>query len=113
MTRERTHWTDCWRDHHECAVVKVERLRSDLAAARDDAERSAAAFDATTRTIRQDKGIAEAERDSALASLAATRALLEDLVAMVRGECPSLLDEDRGGTARLGIDIDAALKDAP
>ncbi len=29
--RERTHWTDCWRDHHECAVAEVERLRADLA----------------------------------------------------------------------------------
>jgi len=35
--------------------------------------------------------------------------LLGELVAMVRGECPSLLDEDSGGDARLSLAIDAAL----
>jgi hypothetical protein len=33
------------------------------------------------------------------------RHLLEDLHAMVRGECPSLLNEDSGGDARLDIQI--------
>lgn len=31
---------------------------------------------------------------------------LENLLAAVRGECPGLLDEDRGGSAYLGMDAD-------
>ena len=26
----RTHHDECWRDHHDCAVAKVERLREKL-----------------------------------------------------------------------------------
>ena len=37
---------------------------------------------------------------------------LTELVALVRGECPSLLNEDSGGLARLDIAIDAALRKA-
>ena len=37
------------------------------------------------------------------------RYLLIELVAQVRGECPSLLDEDSGGDARLSMAIDAAI----
>jgi hypothetical protein len=37
------------------------------------------------------------------------RYLLIELVAQVRGECPSLLDEDSGGDARLSIAIDDAI----
>lgn len=36
-------------------------------------------------------------------------AALTELQAMVKGECPSLLNEDSGGCARLDLDIDAAL----
>ncbi len=44
----------------------------------------------------------------------ALAALLRELVALVRGECPSLLNEDSGGDAKLSCDIDAALgKDKP
>ena len=39
--------------------------------------------------------------------------LLGELVAIVRGECPSLLNEDSGGTAELSLRIDAALSRAP
>lgn len=39
------------------------------------------------------------------------RALLRELVALVRGECPSLLNEDSGGDAKLSCDIDEALKE--
>ena len=38
------------------------------------------------------------------------RAALEELHAMVWGECPSLLNEDSGGNARLDLEIRAALK---
>lgn len=27
MTDGRTHWDECWRQHHDCAVAEVERLR--------------------------------------------------------------------------------------
>jgi hypothetical protein len=37
---------------------------------------------------------------------------LRELVAVVRGECPSLLNEDSGGDAKLDIEIDEALEDA-
>lgn len=26
MTDTGTHWSDCWRDHHPCAVAKINRL---------------------------------------------------------------------------------------
>lgn len=56
------------------------------------------------------------ERDTAVARVteleaqcAAQRNALSELFAMVRGECPSLLDEDSGGNARLSLEIDTAL----
>ena len=52
-----------------------------------------------------------AELEAALAAererREAAEALLLELVAVVRGECPSLLDEDSGGDARTSLDIDA------
>lgn len=35
--------------------------------------------------------------------------LLRELTAIVRGECPSLLDEDSGGNSELSIEIDEIL----
>lgn len=29
MSDGRTHWEGCWRDHHDCAVAEVERLREE------------------------------------------------------------------------------------
>lgn len=40
-------------------------------------------------------------------------ALLRELTAMVRAECPSLLNEDSGGDARLSLAIDDALSTPP
>jgi len=37
---------------------------------------------------------------------------LVELTAMVRGECPSLLDDDSGGNARLALEIEALLDTA-
>jgi len=37
------------------------------------------------------------------------RAVLSELLALVRGECPSLLDEDSGGCARLDTAADAMI----
>ena len=39
------------------------------------------------------------------------KSLLKNLHALVVGECPALLDEDRGGDAKLAMDIEDALKD--
>lgn len=57
---------------------------------------------AYSETARQELANLRAERD-------ALRAALTELAAMVRGECPSLLDEDSGGNAQLAMEIDAAL----
>lgn len=38
------------------------------------------------------------------------RNALGDIVALVRGECPSLLNEDSGGNAVLSIEIDSLLE---
>lgn len=51
-----------------------------------------------------------AEKIAALkAEAEALRVCLGDVCAMVRGEAPALLDEDRGGDAALSIRIDEAL----
>lgn len=34
MNFEGSHWDDCWRSHHECAIAEVERLRAELEAAK-------------------------------------------------------------------------------
>ena len=47
----------------------------------------------------------EAERDN-------LRKLLRELHAVVVGECPALLDEDRGGNAKLALGIEDALQEA-
>ena len=39
-------------------------------------------------------------------------AALKELHALVRGECPSLLNEDSGGDARLDLAIEAAIRQA-
>jgi hypothetical protein len=49
------------------------------------------------------------ERDEAYARVDVLREALRELTALVRGECPSLLDEDSGGDARLALEIDALL----
>jgi regulator of replication initiation timing len=38
------------------------------------------------------------------------RAILRDLYATVKGECPALLNEDSGGDGRLDLQISTALK---
>jgi len=44
---------------------------------------------------------------------AALAAALCELTAIVRGECPQLLDEDSGGNSRLSIVIDLLLAEEP
>lgn len=45
----------------------------------------------------------EKRRDKAIS-------VLVDLAALVRGECPRLLNEDSGGDANLDMEIDAVLQ---
>ena len=55
------------------------------------------------------EGWQTAQREAALADELAEA--LEELQALVRGECPSLLDGDRGGLSRLDLAIDSALSE--
>lgn len=48
-----------------------------------------------------------------MATVTRERELLRELVALVRGECPSLLNEDSGGDVRLSMAIDDALAAPP
>lgn len=54
----------------------------------------------------------DALRAATLAVLDEQTAALAELSALVRGECPALLDELRGGSSRLDLAIDAALANA-
>lgn len=60
----------------------------------------------------QEEVSARAKVAEVSASNADLRAALEELTALVRGECPSLLNEDSGGDARLALKIEAALETA-
>ena len=68
-------------------------------------------------SVRQRSGMEEAyllalrELERQEIKLSSCRAALSELYAMVQGECPSLLNEDSGGTARLDIAIQEALSD--
>ena len=62
---------------------------------------------------RRQLAAAKPEIEQAQAACAAMTPVLEELLALVRGECPSLLDEDSGGLARLYIAADAALAPNP
>lgn len=42
--------------------------------------------------------------------VARLKSALAELYAMVKGECPSLLDEDMGGNARLDLEIEELLQ---
>ena len=48
-----------------------------------------------------------------MATVTREQELLRELVALVRGECPSLLNEDSGGIVRLSMAIDDALAAPP
>lgn len=52
-------------------------------------------------------------KDTAEARCATLTAALEELYATVKGECPSLLNEDSGGSAQLDAQVSAALAAAP
>jgi hypothetical protein len=39
-----THWEDCWRSHHACAIAYIERLEADLKQTRSDVIKAAASL---------------------------------------------------------------------
>lgn len=78
-------------------------LMRDLLAALHDQEVAQARLEADLGSWRRVADMREAER-------LALAGALEDLVALVRGESPSLLDEDSGGDALLSLTIDDLLK---
>jgi hypothetical protein len=53
-----------------------------------------------TRAVQEHEGSVTSEQ---------VLATLQELTALVRGECPSLLDEDSGGSSRLSLRIDECL----
>lgn len=73
-------------------------LKAELAAARD----SESHFIGINIDLEQELSALRADAEK-------LRYLLIELVAQVRGECPSLLDEDSGGDARLSMAIDDAI----
>ena len=59
-------------------------------------------------------GVYNVEVDAIRSMLAREKSLtlaLEELAAQVRGECPSLLNEDSGGDGELSVEIDDLLTD--
>ena len=74
------------------------------------AERDAAEF---RETMAANKAVEYLERaEAAEARVKVLAEALGELVAIVRGECPSLLNEDSGGNGELSHCIDTALKGA-
>lgn len=67
--------------------------------------------DETIKLIDADRARAVIRGREAEAALSEVRGVLAELAAMVRGECPSLLNEDSGGNVKLAFAIDAALSD--
>lgn len=68
MSDGRTHWDDCWREHRDCAVAKVERLRAALdSLATHSGQPTAALLDMVDRYM-----TAVAEEREACAQLAET-----------------------------------------
>lgn len=49
--------------------------------------------------------------DKQAKEIAKLRGVLSELHAQVQGECPSLLNEDSGGDAKLALDIESLLKE--
>lgn len=98
-----TDWTNP--DEREAAVAKKWA----------DAEAALAAANERIREL-EGRPIPLSEWQQMEAALAAERAIsdklaeaLRELRALVRGECPSLLNEDSGGNGELDIEIDATL----
>ena len=95
MSDGRTHYAD------DETIAYIAKLEDELAewkfraltveSSEEDAQQAAVKF--------------KVERDN-------LRKLLRELHAVVVGECPALLDEDRGGNAKLALGIEDALQEA-
>lgn len=81
-------------------------------AAKEQAERERDEQVGLYAKLLMDAQVWRADRDRLAAEVVALREALEKLTALVRGECPALLDELRGGDAKLDMEIDA-LAQAP
>lgn len=109
------------------ALSALQQRVEQVTAERDEAERDYPRLQAQAMAISEMLGEAGigpctipegvrlliAAKEAAEATIASLRAVLSELVALVRGECPSLLNEDSGGDARLSMTIDAALASLP
>jgi hypothetical protein len=125
---------DAWMDGHAdgvpCSLYRGGNTFGDLRVARAilseiaGAERARDAANLAIQKIGMDLGSSDEWTDQAtmIADVceraeAAERKLaraveaLEELYALVRGECPAVLDEDRGGSERLDLEIAAFLSE--
>jgi hypothetical protein len=97
-------------EDYDALKAENERLAAALDEARAELARAIAwKEDAVLRCAKRrcaDRDRIQRETEAENARL---REALQELFALVRGECPRLLDEDRDGDARLSIEIDAAL----
>ena len=87
---------EAYRELYRRSRARIDELEADL-------ERMTAARNRDHQQALMNGAALAAERERREAA----EALLLELVAVVRGECPSLLDEDSGGDARTSLDIDA------
>lgn len=106
-----------------CPVAEHESYGEDGASCDDPAHEcfrvSKAAYAAvhdlreTVTALRDNNAAVKVMFDERSARCAILTAALEELYATVKGECPSLLNEDSGGSAQLDAQVSAALAAAP
>lgn len=87
----------------------IERQSAQIAALTQERDEEARAF----KRAAKDRDICRQKRVDLEARCATLTAALEELYATVKGECPSLLNEDSGGSAQLDAQVSAALAVAP
>ena len=107
LERERDQYHDALIARHGgepvALLAELDEARARVAELEADLERMTAARNRDHQQALMNGAALAAERERREAA----EALLLELVAVVRGECPSLLDEDSGGDARTSVDIDA------
>ena len=87
-------------DAEQRATIEQLKVRLDLVGA-----------DFTTNMVYQ--GQLERRNADLMQQITRLREALTGLYALVKGECPSLLNEDSGGDARLDMEIEQALMEHP
>lgn len=99
----RSHYDECWRVHDECAMRiandVIANLLASISSERDD-------FCVVNNQHADDMRMLKVKVARTRAENTELRAVLAELVATVKGECPSLLDEDSGGSADLALRIE-------